>query len=492
MRYLIKHGSIIDSARRIATVGDLLIVDGVIERMLDMTALEAASVPLAGEDLVVIYAGGAVVAPGFIDLNAQLGEPGFEHRETIASATQAAARGGFTTVCAMPATNPCPDTPAAVAHVQAIARRTGHVPVEVIGALTQGREGRALSDMIELAEAGCVAFSDGGRAVVDAGLMRNALAYAAALGLPVLAHCEDPRLTVGWAMHEGAISTRLGLPGAPAAAEAAAIAREIALAELTGARLHFCQVSTADGVALIRAARARGAPITAEVSPHHLTLTDRWVLGSLAAHDLQAAASPPPHQQHADPQRRLPSRLDPHLLSPYDPATRISPPLRTEVDREALVEGLRDGTLDAIASGHTPRALVEKACEYGLALPGISSLETALALALTLVHRAELDLVELVARFTEGPARVLGRAPVSLRPGARADLVIFDPHKPWTVDATDFASFARHTPLQGQHLKGRVMLTMVGGQVVFRDPDFGHLPHSQPSPSRLDGLLDPV
>ena len=489
MRYLIKNGSIIDPARRVATVGDVLIADGLVERVLDMADLHTEHDPV-GDDVEIINARGSVVAPGFTDLHAHLREPGEEHKETLASGTLAAASGGFTTVCAMPTTRPTADTAAVVRHIQALAQRDGRIHVEVIGALTQGREGKALADLIELAEAGCRAFSDGGRPVADAGLMRNALAYAAALNLPVMTHCEDPQLTAGWAMHEGVVSTRLGLPGFPAVAEETFIARDIALAEVTGAHLHISQVSTATGVALIRAAKARGAHVTAEVTPHHLTMTDRWVLGNLAPH--VPLETPPPRKgrRNPHPELGLPSWLDPTLLPPYDPSTRVRPPLRTQDDIDALIEGLRDGTIDAISTGHAPQSRVDKECEYGLAAPGISGLETALALVLTLVHRGEMDLVNLVSKLTEGPAQVLGRSPATLRPGSQADVVIFDPEIYWTVDASSFASRGHSTPLQGQRLKGQVMLTMSAGEIVFRRGNFGRSHRSQPAPSRLEGILE--
>jgi dihydroorotase len=489
MRYLIKSGSIIDPAGRVATVGDMLIADGVVERVVDLADMHMEHEPL-GDDVEVINARGAVVAPGFTDLHAHLREPGEEQKETIATGTLAAARGGFTTVCAMPSSRPAADTAAVARHVRELARRDGQVRVEVIGALTAGREGRELAELAELAEAGCIAFSDGGRTVADAGLMRNALAYAGALGLPVMVHCEDPRLAAGWAMHEGAVSTRLGLPGFPAAAEETLIARDIALAESTGAHLHICQVSTAGGVALIKAAKARGVRVTAEVSPHHLTLTDRWVLGSLGPKEAPPApAAKQRRRRNPSPELGLPSWLDATLLPPYHPSTRVRPPLRGADDLEALIEGLRDGTIDAIATGHAPQGRAEKEREYGLAEPGISGLETALALALTLVHRGELDLVHLVAKLSEGPAGVLGRSPATLRPGSPADIVIFDPERAWAVDGADFASRGRNTPLQGQRLKGQVMLTMVGGRVVFRREGFGGGGQAQPAPSRLEGIL---
>jgi dihydroorotase len=460
-----------------------------VERVIDLADMHVEQEPL-GDDVEVINARGAVVAPGFTDLHAHLREPGEEHKETIATGTLAAAHGGFTTVCAMPTTRPAADTAAVVRHVRALAQRDGQVRVEVIGALTAGRDGRELAELGELAEAGCIAFSDGGRTIADAALMRNALAYAGALGLPVMAHCEDPRLAAGWAMHEGAVSTRLGLPGFPAAAEEALIARDIALAEAAGAHLHICQVSTAAGVALIRAAKARGARVTAEVTPHHLTLTDRWVLGALAPKEAPPAPSARQRRRrNAAPELGLPSWLDATMLPPYDPSTRVRPPLRGAEDLDALIEGLRDGTIDAIATGHGPQSRVEKEREYGLAEPGVAGLETALALALTLVHRGELDLVHLVAKLTEGPAGVLGRSPATLGPGSPADIVIFDPERSWMVDAAAFASRGRNTPLHGQRLKGQVMLTMVGGRVVFRREGFGGGPQAQPAPSKLEGIL---
>lgn len=488
MRYLIKNGSIIDPARRVATVGNILVVDGLVERVIDLADLSAEPA-VAGDEIEVINARGAVVAPGFTDLHAHLREPGEEHKETIATGTAAAAAGGFTTVCAMPTTSPPVDSAAVARHVRELARRDGRVRVEVIGALTRGREGAALADLIELAEAGCIAFSDGGRPVADAGLMRNALAYAAALGLPVMTHCEDQRLSAGWAMHEGVVSTRLGLPGFPAAAEEAVLARDIALAELTGAHLHISQVSTAGAVALIRAAKARGAQLTAEVTPHHLTMTDRWVMGALAPREPTSEPPTRKGRRNPSPELGLPSWLDPTLLPPYDPSTRVRPPLRTQADLDGLLEGLRDGTIDAIATGHAPQARVDKECEYRLAAPGISGLETALALVLTLVHRGELDLVNMVARLSEGPAQVLGRAPATLRPGARADIVVFDPDAAWTVEAERFVSRGLNTPLAGQRMKGRVMLTMAEGAIVYRRAGFGQGGRGQRAASKLEGIL---
>jgi dihydroorotase len=493
MRYFIKNGSIIDPARRVATVGNVLVENGKVARVIDLVDLAMAPEPV-GDGVEVINARGAVIAPGFIDLHTHLREPGEEHKETIASATEAAARGGFTTVCAMPNTQPPHDRAAVVRQVREIARRRGAVRVEPIGAVTLGRAGKTLTEMAELVEAGCVAFSDDGSPVSDAAMMRNALAYAAMLEVPIMSHCEDLTLSRGWAMHEGAISTRLGLPGYPAAAEEVQIARDIALSELTGAHIHICHVSTAGGVALIRAAKERGLHVTAEVTPHHLTLTDRWVLGSLGE---PTPRPQPPRRREArgrrgkktEPGLGLPSWLDPTRLPPYDTSTRVSPPLRGEEDVEALIEGLRDGTIDAIATDHAPHSRVDKECEYGVSAPGISGLETALALVLTLVHRGEMDLVNTVAKLTEGPASVLQRTPATLRPGSPADIVIFDPDHSWTVDTSKFASKGGNSPLHGQQLKGQVMLTMYRGNLVFRRGSFGIGTGALQQASKLEGIL---
>jgi dihydroorotase len=495
MRYLIKNGSIIDPAQRVATIGNVLVEHGKVVQVFDMADLTAEVLPV-GDDTEIINARGAVIAPGFIDLHTYLCEPGDEHKETIATATQAAARGGFTTICAMPNTKPIVDNAAIVRQLRELARRRGIVRVESIAALTVGCQGELLTEMADLIDAGAIGFSDAGRSITNATVMRNALAYAAMFDIPVLTHCEDRMLTRGSAMNEGAIATRLGLPGAPAVAEEMLLARDLLLAEETGAHLHVCRVSTAGSVALIRAAKERGVRVTAEVTAHHLTLSDRWVLGALG--QWHAPGTPDPRDKRQRRQRRtksepglgLPSWFDPLLLPPYDPSTRVQPPLRSENDVEALIEGLRDGTLDIITSGHEPQSYVEKEQEYRLAESGISSLETTLGLALSLVHRGELDLVQLVAKFTEGPALVLRRAPATLRPGARADIVIFDPDQSWNVDPNDFASKCKYTPIAGQQLKGQVMLAMAGGQIVFRRGAFGISTGVLRQASRLEGILD--
>ncbi|HMP39752.1 MAG TPA: dihydroorotase [Roseiflexaceae bacterium] len=489
MRYLIKNGSIIDPAQRVATIGNVLVEDGRVVRVIDHAELSYAPEPLL-DGTEVINARGAVIAPGFTDLHTHLRQPGAEHKETIASATRAAAAGGFTTICAMPDSDPPLDRAAVVHQVRDLARREGLVTVEPVGAITMGRAGALLTEMAELVEAGCVAFSDADLPLADAAVMRNALAYAAMLGVPLMTYCEDRRLTRGWAMHEGAVSVRLGLAGFPAAAEEVQIARDIALAASSGAHLHICHVSTAGGVVLIRAARERGVRITAEVTPHHLTLTDRWVMGSLITPPVEPTPRGRSRRQRVDEAGLgLPSWLNPGLLPPYSSSTRVAPPLRTEEDTEALIEALRDGTIDAIATDHAPQHRVDVECEYRLAAPGIAGLETALGLALTLVHRGKMDLVDLVAKLTEGPASVLGRTPATLRPGSPADIVVFDPDRSWTVDPTRFLSQGHNNPLAGQQLKGQVMLTMRRGEIVFRRGNFGVATGALQQPSRLEGIL---
>lgn len=495
MRYLIKNGSIIDPARRVATIGNVLIENGKVTRVSDLADL-TMEYAAPDEGLEVINARGAVISPGLIDLHAHLREPGEEHKETIATATQAAAAGGFTTLCAMPDTHPPHDRAAVVRQVRDIARRRGAVRVEPIGAITLGREGATLTEMAELIEGGCIALSDGDRPVASSAVMRNALTYAAMLDVPIMTHCEDRSLNAGWAMHEGPVSIRLGLPGYPAAAEEVQIARDLALAEMTGAHIHICHVSTAGGVALVRAAKERGVNVTADVTPHHLTLTDRWVLGALGATDTHGGETPAQREarrrrrKKSEPGLGLPGWLDPTALPPYDPRTRVSPPLRGEEDVEALIEGLRDGTIDAIATDHSPHSVVDTECEYRMATPGISGLETALGLLLSLVHRGEMDLVNMIAKLTEGPASVLARTPATLRPGAPADIVVFDPDHVWTVDPQKFVSKGRNTPLAGQQLKGRVMLTMSRGQIVFRYGSFGLGTGALQQASRLEGILE--
>ncbi len=420
--WLIRGGRIIDPANGIDTVADLNIATGTI------TALGAALKPAS--DTGVIDAEGLVVCPGFIDLHTHVREPGYEYKETIKTAGEAAAAGGFTTICAMPNTNPINDTRAVTELVLDAARREGVVNVRPVGAVTKGSAGEELAEIGELVEAGCVAISDDGKPVTSSLLMRRALEYALAFGVPVIDHCEDLTLSHGGVMHEGTVSTMLGLKGVPAAAETVMVARDLALAELTGGRLHLAHMSCAESIRMIRDAKARGVRVTAEACPHHFTLTDEAVIGF---------------------------RAD----------AKMNPPLRTRADVLAVIEGLADGTIDAIATDHAPHAPDEKACPLADAPFGVIGLETALSLALALVADGHLTLVQVIALLTAKPAGVMGLDRGTLRPGAPADVTIIDPNAEWVVDPTRFRSKSRNTPFGGWKMRGRVVSTLVAGKVVY-------------------------
>lgn len=409
--------------------------------------LAAAQAPVRTIDLPAHW----IVTPGFVDLHVHLREPGFEGKETIASGARAAARGGFTTICCMPNTNPVIDSRATLEYVLA---RAQDVPAHVhpIAAISKGEDGHELSEMGALAEAGAVAFSDDGRPVHSSRLMRLALEYAAPLGHPVVEHCQDDDLVSGGVMNEGAVATMLGLRGWPAAGEEVMLARDLALVRMTGARYHAAHVSTAGSVDLIRAAKAEGLPVTAEVTPHHLLLTDSWVAG-----------------EHTGPLAEMLAAEGVTLPTGarYDTNTKVNPPLRTAADCKALLAGLLDGTIDAIATDHAPHTAVDKDCEYGEAAFGISGLETALASLLTLVRAERLPLTTLVAALTVRPSEAWRLDAGTLRAGVPADIVIFDPDEAWTVEPERFASRGHNTPLAGVPLRGRVRMTLLDGAVVY-------------------------
>ena len=384
-----------------------------------------------------LEAKGLLVVPGFIDLHAHLREPGFEDSETIASGAMAALRGGFTTVCAMPNTEPAIDSPGLVAEMVARGRSAGGARVLPIAAITRGRKGRELADLVELAAAGAVAFSDDGSPVEDARLFRSALEYARVTGRPVIEHPQDLALSAKGVMHEGAVSARLGLPGMPAAAEETAVARDIALAKMTGARLHLTHLSTAGSIELVRLAKAEGAPITCDVTPHHLAMTDEWVGGSRAF----AWEVPDEALQGV----------------PYDSSTKVNPPLRSHADVRALWVGLEDGTVDAIATDHAPHASVKKEVEFDQAAFGISGLETALALVLGGVRVRWAPLRAVVDALTVGPARVLGIEP------HQDDWIAIDSDAEWVVTANELVSHGKNTPLLGRTVMGRVVQVSVAG-----------------------------
>jgi dihydroorotase len=396
---------------------------------------------------------GYLVTPGFVDLHAHLREPGFEASETIATGARAALRGGFTTICAMPNTEPAIDSPGLVAELIARGKAAAAARVLPIATITRGRAGRELADLVELSAAGAIAFSDDGSPVDDARLFRHALEYSRAKDLLIIEHAQDLRLSGSGVMHDGVVSARLGLPGVPSAAEEVAVARDISIAEMTGARLHLTHISTRGAIASIRAAKARGVRITCDVTPHHLAMTDDWV-GGLR----QFAWESPAGGGGREPSL---ARIGPAPLAPYDSATKVNPPLRSWSDVRALWEGLSDGTVDAIATDHAPHASVRKDVEFDQAAFGITGLETALSLVLAGANAGWCDRETVIRALTTGPAGVLGI------PLPEDDWIAIDPEAEWTVTADELVSLGKNTPLLGRMLRGRVVYAVVGGEVRY-------------------------
>ncbi len=437
--------------------GELVVRDGLLEAV---TWLE-------GEDAAGVDDRGVVVVPGFIDLHAHLREPGNEDAETVASGLAAAAHGGFTTVCVMPNTDPPLDEPGVLGRMRAAALASGS-PVSLLahGAVSADRAGEALAALGELADAGVVGFSDDGAPVRSSALLRSALAYAGQLGLPIVDHPEDLALTVGAEAGDGLVATVLGLRGWPVAAEASAVARDIALLEdvlpdVPGARLHLTHVSTAAAFQHIAAAKARGLPVTCDVTPHHLALSDEWLAGARRW----------AWEALADGRSRDPWTDGALVDRPYDPSCRVNPPLRAATDAAATREALRSGVADAIATDHAPHAVIDKAVEFGLAANGISGIETALGILLAAVDAGELTLARVVEALTTGPAAILGdrlgRPAPGLAEGVPADLVIVDRSATWVVTEGSLASRGRNTPLLGRALPGVVLLTLAGGRTAY-------------------------
>ena len=441
---LIRGGRLIDPSQGIDGIADLLVEDGVVSGM-----AQHIDPP---EHAEVIDATGMIVSPGFIDVHCHLREPGFEDKETIATGTLAAARGGFTTVCAMPNTNPTMDTASTLEYVLRKARDEAAVRVLPIGCVTKQSKGAELAEMGELAEAGAIGFSDDGNPVVNSNIMRQALSYSSALGLPIINHCEEPSLFHGGSMNEGWISNRLGIKGIPNSAEDIMVARDINLAELTGGRYHVAHLSTAGALELVRRAKDLGMTnVTAEVTPHHLTLTDEAILGRTADGSNGSGA------------------YAPLTSAAYDTTAKVNPPLREQADMEAMIQGLRDGVIDLIATDHAPHNRTDKECTFHEAAFGISTLETALGQLMALVHSGAIDLPLLIEKMTLAPARFLRRTDIgTLKQGAPADITIINPETEWVVDTAQFASKGKNTPLQGAILKGHVHATLLEGQVVYQ------------------------
>jgi dihydroorotase len=422
---LLKGGRVIDPASDFDKIADVLLEDGVVK------AVESGA---RADGARVIDCAGKVVAPGFIDLHVHFREPGHEYKEDIASGARAAAAGGFTTVCCMPNTNPPNDNRSVTDLIVRRAREAALVRVLPIGAISKGLKGESLAEMGEMKDAGIIAVSDDGMPVMNADLMRRALEYARTFGLCVVQHAEDKNLAQGGVMNEGPAATRAGLRGQPPAAESVMVARDLELVQWTGARYHVAHISTAAAVRAVRDAKKRGLPVTAEVTPHHFTLTD------------VACCS-------------------------YDTATKVAPPLRSEADRQAVREALADGTIDCIATDHAPHATQEKQLEFDQAAFGMIGLETALGLGLKLVDEKVLTLPTLIERLTVGAAQVFGLKAGTLGKGAPADVTVIDLEAAYKVDPERFRSKSRNSPFRGWELRGRVTHTIVGGNLVLDNSD---------------------
>jgi len=421
---LLRGGRVVDPSQALDAQVDVLLVDGVVARI-----GRGLELPEGGE---VVDVSGRVVTPGLIDVHVHLREPGGEHKETIESGARAAAAGGFTAVCAMPNTSPSTDSAAMVAFVLAQGRRAGGARVWPLGAISMGQKGERLTEIGELVDAGAVGITDDGHPVMDSGLMRLALEYTQGFGIPVADHPEDLGLSRHGVMNEGTVSARLGLRGKPNASEDIHILRDLALAELTGGHIHLQHVSTRGGVEAIRQAKAKGIRVTAEAAPHHLILTDQAVDG-------------------------------------YRTDAKMNPPLRTAADVAAVREGLRDGTLDTLATDHAPHHYDEKEQPFDDAPFGIVGLETSVGLVLThIVGEGVIDLPTMIQRMSTSPAEAFRLPGGTLRVGAPADVTVLDLEEEWVVDPATFLSRSRNTPFTGWKLKGRACLTIVGGTIVFR------------------------
>ena len=420
---LIQGGRVIDPASKFDGAADVLIRDGKVEKV--GHGLKAEGVP-------VFDARGAIVAPGFIDMHVHLREPGIEHAETIETGSKAAAAGGFTTICCMPNTLPVNDSAMVTSYIAQRAREVAPVNVFPIGAITKGSKGEELAAIGSMHEAGIVAISDDGRPVMNARVMRRAMELARTLNIPVIDHCEDLNLSAGGDMHEGQESVRLGLRGIPSASEDVMVARDLLLAELTGASYHVAHLSTKRSAAMVAFAKGRGIQVTSEVTPHHFAITDQE-------------------------------------LCTYDSNYKMKPPLRRQEDIDAVIEGLKDGTIDAIATDHAPHPGDEKMQEFERCPFGITGLETAIGLTLSeLVHRGHISVGRMVALFTTGPADVLRMDRGRLAPGAPGDVTVFDLTTEWTFDVSHSLSKSRNSPFSGRKFRGGPLATIVGGATVWK------------------------
>ena len=428
MKLLLTGARVIDPSPKMDITADVLLENGKIVQIAPELAKTLNS--KQSEKIKTIDLAGMIVTPGLIDMHTHLREPGLEYKETIASGAAAAVAGGFTSVACMPNSSPINDNRSITEFIKRKAAEAALANVYPIGSISKDSAGSQLTEFWDLKEAGIVALSDDGKPLMDAALMRRALEYASSLGLPVISHCEDINLSGGGLMNEGYYSTILGLRGVPSIAEEAMVARDILIAEFTKTSVHIAHVSTAGSVRLIREAKKRGLPITAETAPHYFTLTDE-------------------------------------SMQSYDTNFKVNPPLRGVDDLAAIKEGLADGTLDAIACDHAPHGRTDKEVEFEYASCGISGLETSFGLSMQLVHNGVLSLTDLIAKMSTNPARILGLPKGTMKVGADADITVIDPQLKWTVDVKAFRSRGKNTPFHGQELQGRAVLTIVGGEIKY-------------------------
>jgi len=432
MNLLIKGGHVVDPSQGLDAKMDILVENGKISKIGKDLPDGGAKASRKAPALQVIDARNLLVLPGLVDMHTHLREPGYEYKETIETGSEAALAGGFTSIACMPNTDPINDNRSVTEFIIRQAVKCGLVNVYPVAAISKGSEGKGLTEFGDLVEAGAVAFSDDGRPVMTGGLMRRALEYAGSFGVPIISHCEDATLSAGGLMNEGLTSTELGLPGIPSISEEVMVARDILIASYTEAALHIAHVSTAGSVDLIRDAKRRGVRVTAETAPHYFCLSEE-------------------------------------ALTEFDTRLKMNPPLRSTADIAAIKKGLRDGTLDAIATDHAPQSSIEKEVEFEYAANGIIGLETSLGLSLRLVDEGILTLTQLVEKMSLNPAKILRLNKGTLKPGADADITIVDPEKAWTVDVKKFRSKSRNSPFGGWQLKGKVAHTIVAGVVKFTD-----------------------
>ena len=432
MKLLLKGGRVIDPSQNIDAVTDILIEDGKISVIQKSLSLPEAD---SGGDLKIFDLKDKIVTPGLIDMHTHLREPGFEYKETVRTGSEAAVAGGFTSIACMANTDPVNDNRSVTEFIHQQARLAAMANVYPIAALSKGQDGKILTEFGDLKSAGAVAFSDDGNPVTDSGLMRHALEYAYSFDMPVISHCEDTGLSSGGLMNEGFMSTQLGLPGIPGIAEDIMVIRDIRLAGFTKTRVHIAHVSTAGSVQAVREAKSAGINVTAETAPHYFTLTDEALRG-------------------------------------FSTNFKMYPPLRGSDDVEAIKEGLRDGTIDAIASDHAPHSSIEKDVEFESAANGIPGLETSLPLCLKLVDEGILTINQLIEKLSVNPANILKIPKGLLKTGSDADITVVDMNKIWTVDADKFRSKGRNCPFNGWELKGKAVMTIVGGDIRYADSGF--------------------